>query len=186
MNREEFAMFAAALRTYYPKESILPNSQAMSLWYERLKDIPYKVAETALNEWVDTNKWPPTIADIREKSSTIVNGEIEDWGAAWEETIRAIRKYGVYNMEDALNSLSPMARKITQQIGYKHLCLSEDMTQDRANFRMMYEQAAKREKLSSQTSQDVKRLISEIQAKRISLNNENGLQGVPKLQGDKV
>ena len=186
MNKTEFAMFVAALRTYYPKESILPNSQAMSLWYERLKDIPYKVAETTLNKWAETNKWPPTIADIRELSTGIVKGDIEDWGAAWEEVMRAIRRYGVYNMEDGLNSLSPMARLVTQRIGYKNLCLSEDITQDRANFRMMFEQAAKREKVEAQTSQGIKNLIAEIRSQRMALSGENGSQSVLKLTDDKV
>ena len=65
MNRKEFALFASALRTYYPREKLLPNEQAMELWFNQLQDIPYKVAELTLNKWVATNKWSPSIADIR-------------------------------------------------------------------------------------------------------------------------
>jgi hypothetical protein len=48
MNKKEFAIFASALRTYYPKENLLPNEQAMQLWFNQLSDIPYKVAEVTL------------------------------------------------------------------------------------------------------------------------------------------
>lgn len=66
MSKQEFAILASAIRTYYPKEKILPNQQAMQLWFTHLQDIPYKVAEIALEKWVINNKWSPTIADLRE------------------------------------------------------------------------------------------------------------------------
>ena len=66
MTKQEFAILASAIRTYYPKEKILPNQQAMQLWFIHLQDIPYKVAEIALEKWVINNKWSPTIADLRE------------------------------------------------------------------------------------------------------------------------
>ena len=75
MDKREFATFAAALKTYYPRENLLPNPQAMELWYRQLQDIPCQLAEMALNKWVATNKWPPSIAEIREQASAIKNGE---------------------------------------------------------------------------------------------------------------
>lgn len=33
MTKKEFAKIAMALKTYYPKESLLPNEQAMELWF---------------------------------------------------------------------------------------------------------------------------------------------------------
>lgn len=66
MTKQEFAILASAIRTYYPKEKILPNQQAMQLWFAHLQDIPYRVAEIALEKWVINNKWSPTIADLRE------------------------------------------------------------------------------------------------------------------------
>lgn len=67
MDKQQFAIFSAALRAYYPKESILPNDKVMELWYFQLKDIPYQAAQDMLNKWVKENKWSPTIADIRQQ-----------------------------------------------------------------------------------------------------------------------
>ena len=48
VDKKEFGMFTAALKTYYPREDkLLPNQEAMELWYRQLQDIPYIVAETA-------------------------------------------------------------------------------------------------------------------------------------------
>ena len=65
VNKKEFATFAMALKTYYPKEQLLPNPQAMELWYQQVRDIPVQIAEMALQKWVSTNKWSPTISELK-------------------------------------------------------------------------------------------------------------------------
>ena len=52
MDKKEFAVIAAALQTYYPRFSLIPNEQAMELWYDGLKDIPADVATAGLKKWV--------------------------------------------------------------------------------------------------------------------------------------
>lgn len=163
MTKKEFATFAMALKTYYPREQLLPNQQAMDLWFAQLQDIPFKVAEAGLQKWVSLNKWSPSIADIRNMASGITHGELPDWGDAWEEVCRSIRQYGSYRAGDALASLSPLTRKATERIGFRNLCMSENPSSDRANFRMIYEQLAEREKKNAQLSEPLKQLISQMQ-----------------------
>ena len=160
MDKKQFAIFASALRTYYPKEKLLPNEQAMQLWFNQLQDIPYDVAEVTLNKWVATNKWSPSIADIREQAAGITQGEAKDWGDAWQDVLRAIRLYGSYQEGEALDSLDETTRKVVKRLGYKNLCFSEEIQVDRANFRMIYEQQAERDKQDVQLPQRLKALIS--------------------------
>ena len=94
MTEQEFAKFAMGLKTYYPRENLLPNRPAMELWYRQLQDLPYEVAETALNKWVSTNKWSPSIAEIRQMCCEVRQGEIPAWSEAWETVLHAIRIYG--------------------------------------------------------------------------------------------
>ena len=159
MNKKEFAILAMALQTYYPRENLLPNEQAMELWFNQLQDIPYQIAETGLQKWVALNKWSPSIADIREMASDIVNGEIPNFGDAWEEVCRAIRHFGSYRADEALASLSPLARKATERIGFTNLCMSENPSADRANFRMIYENLAERERKDAQLPQGLKTIM---------------------------
>lgn len=162
MNKKEFAIFASALRTYYPKENLLPNEQAMQLWFNQLSDIPYKVAEVTLNKWVATNKWSPSIADIREHATSITQGEAKEWGDAWQDVLRAISKYGSYREDEALESLDETTRTVVRRLGFRNLCFSEEIQVDRANFRMIYEQQQERDKQDAQLPPRLKALIADM------------------------
>ena len=163
MNEKEFATFAMALRSYYPREKILPSDESMDLWFLELKDIPFNIAQAGLRKWVSTNKWSPSIAEIREMATSISIGEIPDWGEAWKEVQLAIRRYGRYEAGKAIKSLSPLTREAVERIGFNNLCISENESADRANFRMIYEQLAERKKKDAQMPMTLKMLIAEVQ-----------------------
>ena len=164
MDKREFAILADAIRTYYPKENILPNRESMALWYRELQDIPFPVAETALRKWVSTNKWSPSIAEMRETAANVQNGDIPDWGEGWEQVCRAIRKYGSYEPRKARESLDPLTRKCVERLGFYNLCMSENPMADRANFRQCYEILAKREQVRQQMALPLLETINQIQA----------------------
>lgn len=165
MTAKEFGTFAAALRTYYSRENILPNSQAMELWYRQLQDIPYPVAEAVLQKWVATNRWSPSIADIRESAAEIqTGGPIEDWATGWNQVVSAIRKFGTYQEQAAMEWLPPLARETVQRLGYKQLCLSDNLVADRANFRQVYEILARRKAESERLPLPLRERISGLMA----------------------
>ena len=159
MDKTEFAAFAMAVRTYYHKENILPNQQAMELWYRELQDLPAKVAEAALRKWVSTNKWSPSIAEIREMAVSVTDGDGLTWGEAWEQVVSAIRKYGAYDARAALDSMNPLTRRCVNHLGYYELCRSENATADRANFRMIFEQLSQRHKAEQQLAPALREAI---------------------------
>ena len=167
MEKREFALFASALKTYYPKENLLPNEQAMELWYKQLQDIPYQIAELTLNKWVATNKWSPSIADIREQAAAVQTGDKPLWSDGWEEVLIAMRKFGSYRELEALQSMSETTRQAVKRLGFKHICRSENLTADRANFRIIFEQIADREQTAKQIPVKLTDLIESIQQKGI-------------------
>ena len=174
MDKKEFSLFAMALKTYYPRENLLPNEQAMELWFKQLHDIPYQVAEIALNKWVATNKWSPSIADIREMSSTVKNGEIPDWGDGWEQVLQAIRKYGTYRIPEAMESFDPITRQCVERLGFRNICMSDNISTDRANFRMIYEQLAERKRKEALLPDTLKLLIGDFQKKQLQIGAGEG------------
>ena len=165
-------MFAMALRTYYPKENLLPNNQAMELWFRELCDIPYKVAESALRKWVATNKWSPAISEIREMAATVTQGEIADWGEGWEQVLLAIRKFGSYRIAEAMDSFDPLTRQCVERLGFREICMSENISVDRANFRMLFEQIAERKKKDAQIAAPLKQLIETMQQDRLQIEGK--------------
>lgn len=165
MNKKEFSMFAMALKTFYPREGLLPNEQAMRLWFNQLQDIPYKTAEMALNKWVATNKWSPSIAEIRQTASEVTNGDSDTWGEAWEQVLKAVSKYGLYREIEALGSMPPLTQRAVRSVGYRTICLSENIANERANFRMIYEELATKEQKNAVLSDALKKAITESQGK---------------------
>lgn len=146
MKPEEFAEIAAAIRTFYGKD-FLPNEKAMSLWYAMLKDIPYNLMEIAVKKWVMTQKFCPTIAELRAECARIQFGEAPDWSAEWEKVLKKIDAYGSYREAEALLSMDDTTRKIVRRIGWRNICRAEtDAAQaaNRAAFRTSYEAEIKR------------------------------------------
>lgn len=165
MTKTEFSIFASALRTLYPREKLLPNDQAMDLWYQLLGDIPFDVASTVLNKWVGLNKWSPAISDIREMAVEISNGGPEDdWGKGWEQVLQAIREYGYYDEPGAMTALPPLTRDVVRRMGWRELCLSENQMADRANFRQLYEQLSKRERDDRQLPAATREAVAKLTA----------------------
>lgn len=156
MDKKEFAKFVAYLRTYFPRETILPNEQAMELWYVELSDIPYNVALLALREHVHTSKWSPSISELRERAATIREGETPDWGEAWATVQQAIRRKGMYREQEALESMDEITRATVERLGFQSLCLSENAVADRARFRDIYEQVAERKKQERQLPESIR------------------------------
>lgn len=169
MNRNEFSNLAKALKTFYPRDNMLPNMEAMELWYRELSDIPYTVAEAALRKYVSTNKFSPTIADIREMAVTVSAGEKQLWSDGWDQTLKAIRKYGSYNPAAAMESLDDITRQTVQRLGYMELCRSENIMADRANFRMIFEQIADRKHKAQQLPVQLTNLIEAVREKEKQL-----------------
>lgn len=172
MDKKEFGLFASAIRTYYPREQILPNQQAMELWFRQLQDIPYQIAEASLNKWVAINKWSPSIADIREMAASVKNGDIPDWGDGWEQVIMAIRKFGSYRIPEAMDSFDPITRQCVERLGFRNICMSENIAADRANFRMIFEQLAERKQKEAQIPVTLSNLIESIRTEQLRIEGK--------------
>ena len=163
MTKEEFKKFAMALQTYYPRDNLIPNNQAMALWYRQLSDLPYNVAGIALNKWVATNKWSPTIAEIRELAAEITMGGKPEWSEGWRQVQRAIRMHGSYNIAKAMESMDDVTRQTVERMGFMNLCNSTNETADRANFRGIFEQIAERKQQEKQIPAELRKMITMVQ-----------------------
>jgi hypothetical protein len=119
-----------------------------------------------LKEIISTNKFAPTIAELRERCASIASPQIKDWGEGWQDVMNAIRFCGMYQEEQALQRFDEITLKCVKRLGYQNICTSENVTADRANFRMIYEQEANRIKTNNQipisVKQDVVSLTSGI------------------------
>ena len=169
---EEFKILVKGMKAVYTSERFLPDADSIKIWYQMLQDLEYKVASAAIQKYMLTNKFPPTIADIRELSATVMQGEIADWGEGWEQVLLAIRKYGSYRIAEAMDSFDPLTRQCVERLGFREICMSENINIDRSNFRMIYEQLAERKKKDAQIAAPLKQLIETMQQDRLKIEGQ--------------
>ena len=165
MTREEFKILVKGMKAVYAQPTFIPDQDAFNMWYALMGDLSYDVCAVAIKKYMLTNKFPPTVAEIRELASNIVNGDPLTWGESWERALAAVRKYGSYNKMEALNSLDPITRKCVESIGYMELCMSENIMVERAHFQKVFEIFAKREQTDKQIPLQLKQAINQMQLK---------------------
>ena len=126
MEKKEFAKIMTGLGTVYNKE-FKPNQVA--IWYEFLKDVNENDLKEAVSNLIKTNKFLPTIAEIRQEitkrnvKELSLNAEDE-----WEEVRKAIRNFDIYDSENALASLKPITRRVLgMTCSWQELCMSTDV-----------------------------------------------------------
>lgn len=65
MTKSQFGSLMGAMNAAYPAEKITQNANKVRLWWEMLEDVEYSVAARNLQRHIKTNKYVPTIAEIR-------------------------------------------------------------------------------------------------------------------------
>lgn len=157
MTIQEFSQITYLLKITYPRDNFIQDDNAMMVWYDLLKDLDAAAVKSAIVEWISTQQWPPTIADIRKGVVIKTQGHVPDWGDAWGSVLRAIRKYGQYETEKAMASFDEITRECVRNLGgFEALCVSENIESDRANFRMIYETKKARADRDAQVPDSVK------------------------------
>lgn len=114
-----------------------------------LSDIPPQILEVAVKKLIMTNKFLPSIAEIRETAygikGTISGTAAPDESEAWGEVIKAIQSVGYYGKPKFSHESITAA---VNNIGWQDICMTpnEGTNTLRSQFRRAYQLAAKRQK----------------------------------------
>ena len=166
MTFKEFGYIADAIKTYFPRDNVLPTEHAMSLWYEGLKDLPYQIVSIALKKYVQTNKFSPTIADIREQAEQLnQNNQKTDLNEneAWTLVLKAIQRSGYYSEEEFAKLPKIIQRTIGSSSRLREMALDEKFNHgvESSNFQNKFRIEQQKEREKQKLSPDVSRLIHE-------------------------
>lgn len=173
----------------YPNYPVFADKESAKntarVWADMLGDIGLELLEMAVKKHTATNKWPPTIAEIRESALKIVQPEQEHTAAeAWGEVIKAIGKYGLNRYKEALDSMKPATRKVTECVGFRTICMVEEdeIGVVRGQFLKMYSQIADRQKQDALLPEGLKDKIHALaEAKKFS---ETGCSCISQKMGN--
>ncbi len=165
MNFKEFGKLADAIKTYFPRDNMLPTDTAMELWYDMLKDMDYQSAYIGLKNHVATSKFAPTIADIRNGAVISQPQELNEM-EAWSLVSKAIRNSG-YNSVDEFAKLPPIVQKsvgLPSQL--RTWALDENYNEEvvSSNFIKCYRNELARQRELQKIPQNVRNLIEKANA----------------------
>ena len=141
MKAKEFAVFADRIKTAFHKDNLLATDDQMEWWFELLGDIPFQIAMLALKKYALSNKFPPSVSEIRTIAADLTGERLPDADEAWGQVNNAIRRFGYMREREALDSMSEPVRKAVERIGFQNICQSpyEQLNTLRAQFRGAYE-----------------------------------------------
>ena len=135
------------------------SSSAIEIYVQLLADIPGAVLEQAALDHISRSTFFPAIAELRSAAFSILEAadptptEYE----AWSEVQAEIRRVGHCGQPELEN---PLAAQVVQQLGWRHLCLSENPVADRAHFVQAYQSLAERQRQSARRLQVVAEFIA--------------------------
>ena len=67
MEREETKQILGIVYSVYQPNLLPPmTKELLGVWHEMLQDLNVQAVRASVAAWITTNKYPPTIADIRE------------------------------------------------------------------------------------------------------------------------
>ena len=166
MDKPEFAKFYSYITSITTDTK--PSPQRMEVYWDALNDLPFNIAMIAARKVIATleNPFLPMPAVFRGMAAQITGPNIPPAPDAWAEGIKSIRNFGMYREPEALASLSPLTKKAVEAIGFKDICLSENIDVIRGQFRMAYEALEKREITDAKTPQSLKQIIAVMQGEK--------------------
>lgn len=137
MTREEFAKGMSFAGVAYGKEF---DQQTLEVWYRFFHGDSYDDFRTAIVRLISKAKFFPSISELRREIATIKNPSLQlSADAEWERVQRAVRYYGAYRAQEAMDSLSPTTAGVVNQMGgFLALCHSDDGDWQRRNFMALF------------------------------------------------
>jgi hypothetical protein len=159
VTREQVKTMLAYMTTVYTAR-LMPEVTAtvIDVWWELLQDIPFELAEPAIKKLASTERFPPTIADIR---AAVTHVPEEDTSAeeAWSKMYGAILKFGVYGKEDAEQYLGKLWEFVGKEWRYYCTMLEDQVPNEKARFINMYKAYAKKAKYMAQIPETVRQRL---------------------------
>jgi hypothetical protein len=168
MTKKEMIVILAVLKEAYKDFQV--TEAKIDLWFNLLGDLDFKIVQVAVKKLILESPFVPTISDIRKQAIEIMHPGI-DATEAYGEVRKAIKEYGYDNAPGALQSMSPLTRKVCEYIGWQNICLSEEPSVIRGQFLRMYEQLREKEQKEMLLPEGLKKEILEIaENKKLALS----------------
>lgn len=167
MEKEEFRILVKAMKAVYADPKFIPDQNAYDVWFAMLGDLPYETTHAALVKFMMTSKFPPTIADIRERATEIMHPDLQEMSEleAWSLVRKAVSNSN-YHAEEEFEKL-PEACKLAigNSATLREWAVMDSDTLgsvEQSHFIRTYRATVERMKLDAKLPTDFRNRIAEI------------------------
>ncbi len=140
--RNAFKNVIQAIEAIFP--GTVKDAFAFNLWFENLRDIEYSTLSQAVNVYIQSQHFPPKVADIRMLATKIATGTGEPEPAAeWHRLSKALGQASAPNAEEIYDSLPEPTKRAVGGFGaFKEMSLMDLDTLTRVTKPMFEKQYA--------------------------------------------
>jgi hypothetical protein len=172
MNKTETIKILAIIKVAYPKFFVSTDESEARLQVDTWQDLfvtePYKLVEQAIKSLMCTLKFPPTIADVKEKIMLITQPQTETELEAWGKVLRAIQNAN-YQAQEYFDNFPPIIQKLVGSPGQlrEWAMMDSEVVNSviQSNFMRSYSARVKQEKDYSALPDSTKNLIETTKAR---------------------
>ena len=137
----------------YPRDNFIPNEFTFNFWYAALHDLDYVTLKKAAQAYVMTEKFPPTIADIRRLACDMVLPADRIAAEEWERLMKALGQAGRPDAVEYWQKLPEVTREIVGGFSefreWSMLPVTDLMTVHRPMFIKRFEERTKQKRLTA-------------------------------------
>lgn len=173
MTKKETAQVLAAISSAYPNHDRFASEQAVegmaTIWAATFAEDDAKLVQLAVAKHIQTNKWPPSIAEIREIMLAIQCPDMIEPDEAWIAVTDLLYAGGDY--EDQSDKLPELIRTAVKAVGWSNLrelrrqaVIGGKPGLDRVAFMDIYKPLYERERQRQQVAPNIRKAIDSITA----------------------
>lgn len=113
MLKDEFKLICKGMKALYADPKFISNQDAFDMWYTLLQDLDYEIVSMATQAYMQTEKFPPTPADIRRYAQQITAPKTEGMSEmnAWDKVRKALSN-GLYGAEEEFERLPKLCQEV--------------------------------------------------------------------------
>lgn len=141
--------------------------ETIRVYKEMLKDLDAHMLEQAALAHIATSKFFPSISELRDKVSSLVERacQVPPAAEAWGEVMQKIRTCGHILYGGSVPEFShPLIGRVVSYLGWNDLCLSENSIADRARFIQAYEVELNRQREDLRFLPETHAFVEKLQA----------------------
>ena len=150
---DDFKIVVRGLKAAYPRDNFIPNEYTFNLWYKALSDFDYVTLNKAAQAHMMTEKFPPTIADIRRLACDMVLPTDRIAAEEWERLMKALGQAGRPDAVEYWQKLPEVTREIVGGFSefreWSNLPVTDLMTVHRPMFIKRFEERTKQKRLTA-------------------------------------